>query len=126
MDGLSTQATLLWTAIVILAVALAAIAAWIAKTSTRAVLTVERLEIVEPNGSFAIVLANSERPTVGTIDGEVIMEGQEEERRESPRSPFSTARGMRSAVLRSASRKPPMATKQSATSRWMPTIRIRP
>lgn len=93
MDGLSTQATLLWTAIVILAVALAAIVTWIARTSTRAVLTAERLEIVEPNGSFAIVLANSERPTVATIDGEVIMEGQEGERRGIPSITFFDGKG---------------------------------
>ena len=92
MDGFSTQA-MLWTAIVILAVALAGVVIWIAATSTPAVLTAERLEIVEPNGSFAIVLANSERPTVGTINGEVVMEGQEEERRGIPSITFFDGKG---------------------------------
>jgi hypothetical protein len=45
------------------------------------VIRVERLEIVEPDGTLAFVLANSHRPAVATIDGQVIMAGQEEERR---------------------------------------------
>jgi hypothetical protein len=45
------------------------------------VISVERLEIVEPDGQLAFVLANSHRPAPATIDGQVIMEGQEEERR---------------------------------------------
>lgn len=66
-----------------LGVALAGAVAWIAVTSTadRDVLTAERLEIVEPDGQPAFVLANSERPAVATLDGEVLMEGQAQERR---------------------------------------------
>lgn len=48
------------------------------------VLTVERLDIVEPDGSLALVLANSERPVAATIGGEVILGDQEEGRRGSP------------------------------------------
>lgn len=59
-----------------LALALLALAGW---TTLRAsdrheVLTAERLEIVEPDGQPAFVLANSERPARGTFDGEVLME----------------------------------------------------
>jgi len=45
------------------------------------VLTAERLEIVEPDGRLAFVLASSARPVPATIDGRVLLEGQEEERR---------------------------------------------
>lgn len=45
------------------------------------VLSVERLEIVEPDGERAIVLANSQRAVPATFDGQVLLEGQEEERR---------------------------------------------
>lgn len=93
MSGSAIDPTLLWTAIVILAVALAGVAIWVATRSTPAVLTVERLEIVEPNGSLAIVLANSQRPTVATIDGQVIMAGQEEERRGFPSMTFFDGKG---------------------------------
>jgi hypothetical protein len=44
------------------------------------VLTTERLEVVEPDGRPAFVLANSERPARGTFDGRVLMEGREDER----------------------------------------------
>lgn len=93
MSGSALHPTLLWTAIVILSVALAGVVTWIATRSTPAVLTVERLEIVEPNGSLAIVLANSQRPTVATIDGQVIMAGQEEERRGFPSMTFFDGKG---------------------------------
>lgn len=49
--------------------------------TTVEVLRAERLEIVEPDGTLAFVLANSARPQVATIDGVPILEGQEEERR---------------------------------------------
>jgi hypothetical protein len=45
------------------------------------VIRAERLEIVEPDGTLAFVLANSQRPQAATIDGQVIMTGQEAERR---------------------------------------------
>lgn len=55
---------------------------WIAlrPPPTPTVLQVERLEIVEPDGQPAFVLANSERPSPATMDGEVLMAGQEAER----------------------------------------------
>jgi hypothetical protein len=49
--------------------------------TTSEVLRAERLEIVEPDGSLAFVLANSARPAVATIDGVPILAGQEAERR---------------------------------------------
>lgn len=57
--------------------------AWVAlrRPSVPPVLAVERLEIREPDGKLAFVLANSQRPAVATIDGQILMEGQEEERR---------------------------------------------
>jgi hypothetical protein len=45
------------------------------------VIRVERLEIVEPDGTLALVLANSQRPAVATLDGRPIMANQEAERR---------------------------------------------
>jgi hypothetical protein len=45
------------------------------------VLAVERLEIREPDGELAFALANSARPSVGIMGGEVIMADQAEERR---------------------------------------------
>jgi len=45
------------------------------------ILRAERLEIVEPDGQLAFVLASSAHPEPATIDGQVIMGGQEEERR---------------------------------------------
>ena len=87
------QLTLLWSAIAILTLALAAAVAWIATAAAPAVLTAERLEIVEPDGSPAMVLANSQRPAAATIDGEVLMEGQEEERRGVPSIIFFDGKG---------------------------------
>ena len=56
--------------------------AWLAlRPAIPRVLSVERLEIVEPDGSPAFVLANSRRPAVATVDGKVVMGGQEDERR---------------------------------------------
>ncbi len=78
-DQFRRQLTLLWGAIAILALALSVAVTWIATAS--AVLRAQRLEIVEPDGSLAMVLANSQRPAVATIDGQVLMAGQEEERR---------------------------------------------
>lgn len=45
------------------------------------VIRVQRLEIVEPDGKLAFVLANSQRPQAALMDGQVILAGQEEERR---------------------------------------------
>lgn len=57
------------------------------------VLSVERLEIVEPDGKPAMVLANSERPIAATLDGKTIMEGQEEERKGMPSIIFFDGKG---------------------------------
>lgn len=69
-------------AVVLLALAWLATVGWIALRPhpTPTVLSVERLEVVEPDGQPAFVLANSERPQPATMDGEVIMAGQEAER----------------------------------------------
>lgn len=69
--------------VVVLTLALATAVAWTALRPSGGdeVLTTERLEIVEPDGQLAFVLANSERPVPATIDGKVLLEGQEEERR---------------------------------------------
>lgn len=69
-------------AVVVLGLAWLATVGWIAlrPPPTPAVLTVERLEVVEPDGQPAFVLANSERPAPATMDGEILMAGQEEER----------------------------------------------
>ena len=56
-------------------------------------LRVERLEIVEPDGELAFVLANSQRPTAGTINGQVLMAGQEAERRGHPSIIFFDGQG---------------------------------
>jgi hypothetical protein len=45
------------------------------------VIRVERLEIVEPDGTLSLVLANSQRPAVATLDGKPIMANQAAERR---------------------------------------------
>lgn len=92
---LRRQLALLWTAIAVLGLALSATVAWILTTNAAMpeVLSAERLEIVEPDGSLSMVLANSMRPAVGTIDGKVVMEGQEEERRGTPTIVFFDGQG---------------------------------
>ena len=92
---LRRQLALLWTAIAVLGLALSATVAWILTTNAAMpeVLSAERLEIVEPDGSLSMVLANSMRPAVATIDGQVLMEGQEEERRGMPSIVFFDGRG---------------------------------
>lgn len=71
---------------------------WLATTAvilfrSPAVLTVERLEIVEPDGRRALVIANSQRPIAATVDGQVVMSGQEEERRGLPSIIFFDGQG---------------------------------
>lgn len=92
---LRRQMTLLWAAVAVLALALSGAVIRIATTTSSSpdVLTVERLEIVEPDGSPALVLANSQRPAVATIDGHLLMEGQEEERRGVPSIIFFDGKG---------------------------------
>ena len=57
------------------------------------VLRLERLEVVEPTGELAMVLANSRRPAVATLDGQILMAGQEEERRGRPSIVFFDGQG---------------------------------
>jgi hypothetical protein len=57
------------------------------------VLALERLDIVESDGSPAIVLANSQRPIAATIDGQQISGGQEEDRRGLPSIIFFDGKG---------------------------------
>lgn len=94
-DRLRRQIALLWAAVAVLALALSGAAIRIATTTAFSpdVLTVERLEIVEPDGSLAMVLANSQRPAVATVDGQVLMESQEEERRGVPSIIFFDGKG---------------------------------
>ena len=98
MDGIARlrrQLTLLWIAIAALGLGLSTAVTWVLTTYPPApdVLTTERLEIVEPDGSLSMVLANSQRPAVATIDGQVLMEGQEEERRGTPTIAFFDGHG---------------------------------
>jgi len=61
--------------------------------SLPAVLSLERLDIVEPDGSLAFVLANSQRPAGATMNGQTLLEGQEEERRGVPSFIFFDGKG---------------------------------
>lgn len=83
---LRQQLILVWAAVFGLLLALVGSLVWspARELSPPLVLTVERLEIVEPDGSPAMILANSQRSTAATIDGQVLMEGQEEERKGTP------------------------------------------
>ena len=95
LQKLRRQVALLWAGLVLVAVA------WIGTELRRTgrggqvppVLRVERLEVVEPTGELAIVLANSERPAVATVDGQQLMAGQEEERRGRPSIIFFDGQG---------------------------------
>ena len=86
---------LLWAGVAGLTLVWLGTVAWlVAKTpSVPSVLAVERLEIVEPDGTLALVLANSQRPAAGTIKGQLIMEGQEEERKGAPSIIFFDGKG---------------------------------
>ncbi len=82
--------------VIALSIVVIALAAWVAVESRAAapsVLSVERLEILEADGSPALVLANSQRVPPATMDGEVIMGDQEEERRGTPGIIFFDGRG---------------------------------
>jgi hypothetical protein len=80
---LQRQFVFLRRSVAALALVWLATVAWIIfrVASVPPVLAVERLEIVEPDGKPAFVLANSQRPIAATIDGQITMQGQEEERR---------------------------------------------
>ena len=95
LQQLRRQVALLWAGLVVVAVG------WIGTEllgtgrggPVPAVLRVERLEVVEPTGELAMVLANSQRPAVATLDGQTLMAGQEEERRGRPSIIFFDGQG---------------------------------
>lgn len=82
-------------AVAVLGLVLAGCVAWLAfrTPALPPVLSAERLDIVEPDGNLAFVLANSQRPVAATIDGQVLTEGQEEERRGMPSFVFFDGKG---------------------------------
>ncbi len=92
---LAAEITRLRRFVAVLAIALVGSTLWLSTrpTDLPAVLSAERLEIVEPNGNLAFVLANSERPVAGTMDGKTLMAGQEEERRGVPSFVFFDGKG---------------------------------
>lgn len=95
LDALRRSVRRLELAVGVLGVALVTALAWIVSGGPPPpdVLAVERLEIVEPDGSLAFVLANSQRPAPATLDGQVLLDGQEEERRGIPSMIFFDGRG---------------------------------
>ena len=95
VDTLRRQMTLLWIVIVVFAFAFSGAVTWLAVTAPSApdVVRVERLEVVEPDGSLSMVLANSQRPAVATLNRQVLMAGQEEERLGTPSITFFDGKG---------------------------------
>lgn len=94
-DALRVELVRLRRTVVLLGIALAVCVLWLAfrTPALPTVLSAERLNIVEPDGNLAFVLANSQRPVAGTIDGKLLMEGQEEERRGVPSFVFFDGKG---------------------------------
>jgi hypothetical protein len=95
VEALTAAVRRLEIAVVGLGVALVGALIWIVTGGAPPpdVLAVERLEIVEPDGALAFVLANSQRPVGATMDGEVLLQGQEEERRGVPSIVFFDGKG---------------------------------
>ena len=95
LQKLRRQVALLWAGLALV------VLAWIGTELRRTgqggpvtpVVRVERLEVVEPTGELAMVLANSQRPAVATVDGQPLMAGQEEERRGRPSIIFFDGQG---------------------------------
>ena len=85
----------LWATVIGLGVLWLSTAAWLVTGSTLRppVLTAERLEIVEPDGALAFVIANSQRPVAATLDGQTLMGDQEEARRGIPSIIFFDGKG---------------------------------
>jgi hypothetical protein len=83
LNALRREVLILRWSLTALAVIVGGALAWLAvKPATLPpVLAVERLDIVEPGGLPAFVLANSQRPVAATIDGQTLMAGQEADRR---------------------------------------------
>jgi hypothetical protein len=82
-DALQRRVTRLTGLVGVLAILWIATVLWVVfrGATIPSTIVVERLEIREPDGHLAFALANSARPTVGTMDGEVIMADQAEDRR---------------------------------------------
>lgn len=95
LEALRREIARLRRLVVGLGVALTVLAGWLLARPlpVPAVLALERLEIVEPDGSPAFVLANSQRPAGATMDGETLLRGQEEERRGVPSFIFFDGKG---------------------------------
>ena len=83
LSALRREVSLLRWSLIALAVIAGGALAWLAvkPPALPAVLAVERLDIVEPDGQRAFVFANSQRPVAATINGQTLMGGQESERR---------------------------------------------
>jgi hypothetical protein len=82
-SALERKVARLSVAVVALTVLWVLTAAWAAffRPTVGPVLSVERLEIREPDGSLAFAFASSAHPTAGTMDGKVLLADQVEERR---------------------------------------------
>jgi hypothetical protein len=83
LDALHREIRTLRWSLISLAVVVGGALVWLALKPTElpAVIAAERLDIIEPDGRLAFVLANSQRPVPATINGQTVMAGQEEERR---------------------------------------------
>jgi hypothetical protein len=94
-DELLQQVAVLRRLVMVLGVGLLASTTWLALRTPElpSVLTAERLDIVEPDGNLAFVLANSQRPVGATMDGQVLLQGQDEERRGVPSFIFFDGKG---------------------------------
>lgn len=94
-DRLRGELTRLRRVVAVLGIALGGCVIWLSLRAPALppVLTAERLDIVEPDGNLAFVLANSQRPVAATMDGQALMEGQEEERRGVPSFVFFDGKG---------------------------------
>jgi hypothetical protein len=92
---LSRRSRIFTVAVTGLALLWVATVAWMltTRTSAPAVLSVQRLEIVEPDGSLAFVIANSQRPVAATIDGQTLVGDQEGARKGVPSIIFFDGKG---------------------------------
>ena len=87
----TTQIQVLWIAVIVLAVL--TLFSLLRTPRIPNEISVQRLNVVEPDGALAWVLANSERPPPATIDGQVITQDRQEDRRGLPSMIFFDGRG---------------------------------
>jgi hypothetical protein len=80
LTDLDARIARLRTTVIVLALAVAGLLAWQVTGRSPRVLVAERLDIVEPDGTLSLVLSNSRRVPVATIDGEVLLGDQAAER----------------------------------------------